>query len=71
MDYTNASILVVLVVGWFVFYLFIFGYAGSLLLCRLFSSCSEPGLLFIALRRLLVSAASFVVEHRLKGTELQ
>ena len=27
------------------FYLFIFGRAGSFLLCRLFSSCSEQGLL--------------------------
>ena len=71
MDYTNASILVVLVVFCVFFNLFIFGYAGSLLLLRLSSSCSEPGLLFITLHRLLISVASFVVEHRLKPTKLQ
>ena len=37
----------------------------------LFSSCSERGLLFIALRRFLIAVASFVAEHRLQGTELQ
>ena len=30
-----------------------------------FSSCREPGLLFIAVRRLLVVVASLVVEHGL------
>jgi len=30
------------------FYLFIFGCAGSSLLCELFCSCGEQGLLFIA-----------------------
>ena len=39
-------------------YLFIYDCAGSLLLLRLFPSCCEQGLLFIAL-------ASPVVEHRL------
>ena len=51
--------------------LFIFGCAGSLLLHGLFSSCSEQGLLFIALHRLLIEVASFVEENRLEGTELQ
>ena len=32
---------------------------------RAFSSCGEPGLLFVALRRLLIVVASLVVEHRL------
>ena len=31
----------------------------------LFSSCSEQGLLFISVRRLLIVVASFVAEHRL------
>ena len=38
-------------------YLFIFGCAGCVLMRRLFSSCSEQWLLFIALWRLLTAAA--------------
>ena len=30
-----------------------------------FSSCGERGLLFIAVRRLLIAVASLVAEHRL------
>ena len=30
-----------------------------------FSSCGEQGLLFVAVRGLLIAVASFVVEHRL------
>ena len=52
-------------------YLFIFGCAESLLLCWLFYSYSEWGLLFTALHRLLVSVASSVAELGLQGTELQ
>ena len=33
-----------------------------------FSSCSEWGLLFVALRRLLVAVASLVAEHGALGT---
>ena len=47
-------------------YLFIFGCAGSSLLCRFFSSCSEPGLLFLVVCRLLTLVAS-LVEHRLSS----
>ena len=45
---------------------FIFDCAGSFLLHRLFSSCSEWGLVFIALLRLLIAVASFVANwgHR-------
>ena len=32
---------------------------------RLFSSCGEQGLLFVAVRRLLIAVASLVAEHRL------
>ena len=32
---------------------------------RAFSSCGEQGLLFVAVRRLLIVVASLVVEHRL------
>ena len=45
-------------------YSFIYGCAGSSLLHRFFSSCGEPGLLFIAVHRLLIAVAS-LVEHRL------
>ena len=47
-------------------YLFIFGCVGSLLLCAwAFSSCGERGLLFVAVRRLLIAVASLVAEHGL------
>ena len=32
---------------------------------RAFSSCGEPGLLFVAVRRLLIAVASLVVERGL------
>ena len=32
---------------------------------RAFSSCGEQGLLFVAVRRLLIVVASLVAEHRL------
>ena len=45
-------------------YLFIFGCVGSSLLCvQAFSSCSEWGLLFVAVRRLLIAVASLIAEH--------
>ena len=42
-----------------------FGCAGSSLLHTASSSCREPGLLFVAVHRLLMVLASPVVEHRL------
>ena len=33
--------------------------------CGLFSSCSKQGLLFVAVRGLLIAVASLVAEHRL------
>ena len=45
--------------------LFIFGCAGSSLLCGLFSTCSERELLSISVRGLLIAVASLVVEHGL------
>ena len=57
-----------------VFYLFIYFYkfiylflaALGLRCCvRAFSSCGERGLLFVAVRRLLIAVASLVVEHGL------
>ena len=51
-------------------YIYIFfGCAGSLLLCRLLSSCSEQRLLFFAVLRHLIVVTSLVVEeHGLSGT---
>ena len=46
-------------------YLFIFGCVGSSVRARAFSSCGKRGLLFIAVRRLLIVVASLVAEHRL------
>ena len=36
-----------------------------------FSSCSERGLLFVAVRGLLIAVASLVVEHGLQAHVLQ
>ena len=44
---------------------FVFGCIGSLLLCAGFSCCSKPGLLFVAVRGLLIAVASLAEEHRL------
>ena len=49
-------------------YLFIYLFLAALgLRChvRAFSSCGEQGLLFVAVRGLLIAVASLVVEHRL------
>ena len=49
----------------FLIYLFILGFAGSLLLCRFFSSCGKRGYFLVVMHRLLVAEASLVTEHRL------
>ena len=48
-------------------YLFIYLLSVLGLLCcaRAFSSCGERGLLFVAVRRLLIAVASLVAEHGL------
>ena len=38
---------------------------------RAFSSCGEQGLLFVAVRRLLIAVASLVAEHGLQVRVLQ
>ena len=48
--------------------LFIYLFMSELDLCccvRAFSSCSERGLLFVVVHRLLIAVASLVVEHGL------
>ena len=52
-------------------FIYFFGCAWSSLLRRLFSSCGERGLLFVAAQRLLTVVASLVAEHRLSGRSLQ
>ena len=47
------------------FYLFIFGCIGSLLMHMALSSCGKWGLLFVAVCGLLIAVASLVAEHRL------
>ena len=46
-------------------YLFIYGCSGSSFLHAAFSSCSEQGLLFVAVRGLLTAVGSLVAEHGL------
>ena len=50
----------------FHFHLFIFGSAGSLLLCGLFSS---KGYSLLAVHRLLIAVASLAAEHRTQSTQ--
>ena len=50
------------------FYKFIYLFLAALSLCcctRAFSSCGEQGLLFVAVRGLLIAVASLVAEHGL------
>ena len=52
----------------FIIYLFIYLFLAALGLCccaRAFSSRGERGLLFVAVRGLLIAVASLVSEHRL------
>ena len=47
-------------------FIYLFLAALGLRCCaRAFSSCSERGLLFVVMHRLLIAVASLVVEHRL------
>ena len=48
------------------FVLFCFGCVGSLFCAQAFSGCGEQGLLFIAVRGLLIAVVSLVVEHGLQ-----
>ena len=55
-------------------YLFIYLFLAALGLhccAQAFSSCGEWGLLFLAVRGLLITVASLVVEHRLWERRLQ
>ena len=50
----------------FIYFIYLFLAALGLRCCVwAFSSCSERGLLFVAVRGLLIAVASLVVEHRL------
>ena len=50
----------------FLIYLLLFLAALDLRCCaQAFSSCGEPGLLFVAVRGLLIAVASLVAEHGL------
>ena len=62
------KLLQILITFWwdfFFFNLFILGFAGSLLLCRFFSSCGKRGYSLVVMHRLLIAEASLVAEHRL------
>ena len=52
--------------SYIVLFIYLFVTAFGLRCCaRAFSSCGEPGLLFVAVRGLLIAVASLVVEHGL------
>ena len=50
--------------------LFVFGCVGSSLMLRRFSSCSEQGLLSIAVHGFLIAVASLVAEHGIWSTKV-
>ena len=61
----NYRFLFIIIIILFI-YLFFGGAALGLRCCaRVFSSCSERGLLFVAVPGLLIAVASLVAEHRL------
>ena len=47
----------------FFFFKFIFWLRWVVVAARVFSSCGEWGVLFVAVRGLLIAVASLVVEH--------
>ena len=56
----------------FIYFIYLFLAALGLCCCAwAFSSCGECGLLFVAVRRLLIAVASLVVEHGLQARRLQ
>ena len=56
----------------FIYFIYLFLAALGLRCCaQAFSSCGEQGLLFIAVRGLLIAMASLVAEHRLQACRLQ
>ena len=66
----GMSVLFLMIFFFFNFYLFIYLFLAVLGLCfcaRAFSSCSERGPLFIAVRGPLTIAASLAAEHRLQS----
>ena len=58
----NECIMVLLWFFWFFFFLAVLGLRCC---ARAFSSCGERGLLFVAMRGLLIAVASLVAEHGL------
>ena len=69
---SNDSRFSVLLLFFFLIYLFILLYfilflavLGLRCCAQAFSSCGERGLLFVAVRRLLIAVASLVAEHGL------
>ena len=50
---------------WWIFSFFLLAALGLRCCTRAFSSCGERGLLFVAVRGLLIAVASLVAEHRL------
>ena len=56
----------------FIYFIYLFLAALGLRCCtRAFSSCSERGLLFVAVHGLLIAVASLVAEHGLQARGLQ
>ena len=67
------SYVVILIFLKFIYFIYLLFLAALGLRCCVwaFSSCSERGLLFVVVRRLLIAVASLVAEHRLWVRGLQ
>ena len=64
----SRSLLVIYFILFYFIYLFIYLFLAALCLrccARAFSSCGKRGLLFVAVRGLLIAVASLVAEHEL------
>ena len=65
---------IVAIISYLFIYLFIYLFLSALGLCccaRAFSSCSDRGLLFVVVNRLLIVVSSLVAEHRFQVHGLQ
>ena len=58
-------VVVFLFINVFIYLILVLAALGLRCCAQAFSSCSELGLLFVVVRRLLIAVASPVVEHRL------
>ena len=68
----KSQVMIKIILFFFNLFIYLFLAALGLRCCaRAFSSCGERGLLFVAVHRLLIAAASLVGEHGLQARGFQ